>query len=109
MPCSWRKRRLRDALSESWSLHQFHHEGCRASRSLEAVNRGDVRVVQRSEHFGFALKSRKALPVLSNRLRQDLEGDRSFEIRVGRSIDLAHAARADCRLDLVRTKSGTEL
>ena len=38
------------------ALDQFHDQGRRAPALFQAVDAGDVRMVQRREHFGFALK-----------------------------------------------------
>ena len=52
------------------ALDQLHHErGDAAGCLLEAVDRGDVRMVQRGEHFGFALKAREPIGVGRDRRR----------------------------------------
>ena len=45
------------------------------SASLEAVDRRDVRMVERREHFRFALKASQPLRVAGDRVRQDLDRD----------------------------------
>ena len=40
-------------------------------------------------------------------LREDLDGDVAVELRVARAVDLAHAARAERREDLVGTETGS--
>ena len=77
------------------ALDQLHHERRDAARLLEAVDRGDVRMIQRREHFGFALEPRQPIRVAGHRGRQHLDRDRPLQVAVGRAIHLAHAARAD--------------
>ena len=51
------------------ALDEFHHERGEVGRLLEPVDRGDVRMVQRGEHFGFALKPREAIRIAGDRRR----------------------------------------
>ena len=88
------------------ALDQFHDERADAVRFFEAVDGGDVRMVQRGEHPGFALKPREPLRVGGEGLGQDLDRDVAIELRVARAIDLAHAAGAERRQDLVRAEAG---
>ena len=75
------------------------------SACLEAVNGRDVRMVQRGEDFRFTLKAGDSLRVCGERLRQDLDGDIAIELRVARSVHLAHAAFADVRGDFVNAEA----
>jgi hypothetical protein len=58
-------------------------------------------MIQRGQHFGFALKAANALGVAGDGVRQDLDRDIPFELRVARSIDFSHAAASDERCDLI--------
>jgi hypothetical protein len=91
-------------------LNKLHDEGRRGSGSFEAVDLCDVRMVQRSERLGFALKARKALRIRSEGIRNNLNRHLPTEGRICRTIDLAHAAGADGRDDLVWSEActGTE-
>ena len=55
---------------------------------LEAVDAGNVRMVQRGEHFCFALETREPIGVSCERGRQDLDRDLAFQLGVGRPIHL---------------------
>ena len=68
--------------------------------------RGDVRMVQRREHFRFALKPRQPIVISGERGRQDLDRDLALQLRVRRPIHLAHAAFADLRGDFVDAETG---
>ena len=52
-----------------------------------------------------ALEAGQALGIGGDRLRQHLERDVAAEPRVGRAVDLAHAARAEGRHDGVGTEA----
>ena len=52
-----------------------------------------------------ALKPREPLRIGGERLGQDLDRDVAIQLRVARAIDLAHAAGAERRQDLVRAEA----
>ena len=68
--------------------------------------RGDVRMVQRGEDFRFALKPREPIVIRRERRRQNLDGDLTLQLRVGRPIHLPHAAFADLGGDFVDAEAG---
>ena len=61
---------------------------------------------QRGDGLRLALEPRAAIGIAGEDGGQDLDGDVALEPRVARPVDLAHAARADRRDDLVRAESG---
>ena len=63
-------------------------------------------MIERGQHFGFALKARETLGIRRERGRKNLDGDLAFELRVRRPIDLTHPAFANQRGDFVDTKAG---
>ena len=95
---------LRDAIRQRRAFHQLHHERDGPVRFLEAVDRGDVGMIQRRQDFRFALEARQPLRVTGDRSRQHLDGDLSLQVRIGGPIHHAHAAGAKRRGDFVRTK-----
>src|SRR5262249_40942149 len=84
---------------------ELHHERRHACLFLDAVNRRDVRMVQRGEHLGLALKPRKAIGVGRQLDRQDLDRDVPLQPCVGRAIHLTHSAGAERADNLVRAES----
>jgi hypothetical protein len=72
-----------DALRQIVAFDELHHEGGHAAAFFETVNAGDVRVIQRREHFGFALKPREPIGVGCERRRQDLDRNLALESGVG--------------------------
>ena len=119
MPCTWaassasaicrgdgqrlveRQRPLRDPIGERRPLDQLQHQRRGAARLLEAVDRRDVRVVERRQHLGLALEARQAIGVEHERVGQDLQRDVALQRRVAAPVHLAHAAGADHRQDVV--------
>ena len=51
------------------AVHEFEDNGV----FFHAINRGDVRVIQRGEELGFALKSGQAVCIERKRIRQDFD------------------------------------
>jgi len=58
-------------------------------RFFKAVDRRDVRVVERGEDFRFPLKPCETFRLISKRFRQDFDRDVALEPRVVGAIDLA--------------------
>ena len=77
----------------------------RLTRVLEAINRPDVRMIQRGEHLRFTLETGKAIGIPCKGVRQHLQRDLTIQLRVARAIHLAHAAGSKGGKDLVRAKS----
>ena len=96
-----RERPALQPLGEVLALDELHDEGAHAARLLEAVDRGDVGVLQLGEDLRLALEAGEAVGVRGERLRQDLDRDLALELRVGRPVDDAHAALAERGGDLV--------
>ena len=67
---------------------------CLSGRSLfEAVDDGDVWVLDRGKDLRFALEACEPFRIVRECGRQNLDRDVAIEIRVVCPIDLAHAAR----------------
>ena len=58
-----RDRAARDALRRVVALDEFHHERGHAAAFFEAVDGGDVRMIQRGEDFRFALEPREPIGI----------------------------------------------
>ena len=86
---------LRDAIGERRPLDELHHERRDAARSPPARRCRDVGMVQRGEHFGFALKARQPLESAATSVGKHLERDVALQVRVGRAVHLAHPAHTD--------------
>ena len=79
---------LSDTIRECRTVNQLHHERWSARRVLEAVNVGDVRVIQRGKQVGFPLEPRKSLGIVSKRVGQDFERDITPELCVAGPVHL---------------------
>src|SRR5215471_18019192 len=75
-----------DEIGERRALDELEHDGVDAAVFLEAVNRRDVRMVQRRENLRFALQPRQ--PILINRLglQEHLQRHVSQQARVAGTI-----------------------
>ena len=88
------------------ALDEFHHEGADAvGHVVQAVDSGDVGVIQRGEDFRFPLKPRHSFRISNEGLRQDLDGDIAIEPRVARPIHFTHPASPKGGENLVRTEA----
>ena len=98
----------RDVRGEILAFDEFHHQGREVGRLLEAVDRGNVRVVQRGQDFSFRLEPCEAIRVAGDRCGQHLDRDGPLEIAVGGAIDLAHTTRTERAENLIgaETRSG---
>jgi hypothetical protein len=93
-------------LRQITALDQFHHQRGRVGGAFHAVDGRDVRMVERGQHLGFALKAHQPIGIRGHRLRQDLDGDLTFQAGVARTIDRAHAAFAKFGDDVIPAKAG---
>ena len=92
----------RDHLRQRHAVDQLHHQRVHTIAILEAVDRGDVGMLERRERPCFANESRDAIGIRIGFRRQDLDRHVSLEARVARPIHHAHAARTEPGLDLIR-------
>ena len=100
-----RKRASRNAFSERLAVDQFEDEEQPAVRFVEAVDRTDVRMIERREELRFALEPGEAFGIPRDDIWQDLERHVAIELCIARAIDLAHAARAQSGDDFVRAEA----
>ena len=98
-------RAARDALREIVALNEFHDERGGARTFFEPVDGGDMRMIERGEHFRFALKAREPIGIGRERGWQDLDRDLTFEPGVRRPVHLTHPAFADLRGDVVNAEA----
>ena len=82
-----------------FALHQLHDDVVRA----DVVQRANIRVIERRDHFRFPLKT------LVELFGGDLDGDIAAQARIASPIDLAHAAGAELAQDFVGTQMRARL
>ena len=95
-----------DALRQILTLDQFHHERPDAAVFFEAVDVGDVRVVQRRERLGFAGEPCQPFGVAGEEVGQHFQRNVTIEGRVAGSVYLPHPAFANQRADFVDAEAG---
>jgi hypothetical protein len=76
------------------AIDQLHDDRAHRREFFEAVDLGDVRVVERPQCLGFACEPRQALGVVRDRVRQHFDRDVAIQPRVARSIHFPHSAFA---------------
>ena len=74
-----RQRPAREALREILARTSSMREEARAVDVVQAVDRGDVRVVERREQLGLALEARQALGIAGEAVGEDLDRDVALE------------------------------
>ena len=102
-----RERAVREQLAQRPSFDELHREVDRRVDRADVVNRDDVGMIQRRRAAGFLLEPGPAHLVSGDLGEQHLDGDLAPEARVPRPVDLAHAAGAERRNDLVGPETGT--
>ena len=95
-------RRARDPIGERRALDQFHDQGSYAAGVFEAMDLRDMRMIERGEHLRFTTEAGEAIGIVGDAWQQNLDRDLAIQLRVAGSVDFAHPARADPRVDLVR-------
>ena len=88
---------MREPIGKRLPIYQFHDEELRAAGLLEAVDRGDMRVIQSGEKLGFTVEPRDAFGIVREALGHDLQRHLASELRIPRAIDLPHPAGAQRR------------
>ena len=101
-------RSLRDPVSQGRTLDQLQHQRPRPLRFLDAVDGGDVRVVEAGEDLRLPLEPGEPVWISREGVGEDLQGDLAVELRVGGLPDLAHAPFADEGGDVVVAEAGAD-
>ena len=83
------------------ALDEFHHEGGHAPAFFEAVDGGNVRMIQGGQRLRFTLKASQPIGVMGDCVGEDLDRDVAVQRRVPRPKHLAHPAFAYLRRDCV--------
>ena len=94
-PTSFAKEAGGDALGERRAVDQFKHEGT----LFDAVDRGDVGVVQRCQNLCFARETGEAIGIGGEGVGENFDGDIAVELGVSGAVDNAHTAFAELRDD----------
>jgi hypothetical protein len=82
------------------AFDEFHHDGV----LFEAVDLGDVGMIERGQHLGLPLEARHVIGVLGQRGGQNFEGHVAVESLIAGAVHLAHASLAEGPHDLIRAE-----
>jgi hypothetical protein len=92
----------RDPVRQRLAFDELEDQGAHALRLLDAVNRGNVGVVQRRQRPCFAFEAGQSIRIACERTRQDLDGDVPAETGIPGAVNFAHSAFAKLAEDAVR-------
>lgn len=98
-----RQRTARDDGRQIFTIDQFHDEAA----VDDAVDVGDVRVIQRGQRLCLAREAGEALRIECEEVGKDLDRDVAIELGIAGAIHLAHSAGADGGDDVVRPQLRT--
>ena len=93
-----------ETIGQRRPFDQLHDDRVHAAGDFEAVDGGDVRMVQRGKQASFTLQPRDALGIARKRCWQHLDGHLAMEARVERAIHFAHATGIERPEDPVRSE-----
>ena len=96
-----------EALAQGAPLQQLEHDVAVFLGAAEVVDGQDVGVRQRGHGLRLALEACEGRGIVGHLRRQDLQSDVPVEARIAGPVDLAHAARAHERHDLVAVEAFT--
>ena len=86
---------LLDAIRQGRPFNKFQHQRTDTLCFFQSVDVADVRIVQLGENLRFTLEPGQAVWVGCEGIREHFQRDLAVQPRIGRAIDLAHAALAD--------------
>ena len=100
---------MRDALSQRRPFDPSSSTSARTPSGLfQAVDGGDVGMVQRGEDSGLTLEPGQAFGIIGEEARQNLEGYIPAELGIVRAVDLPHPALADEGGHVVMAEAGAD-
>ena len=104
-----RQRSGGEPFGERRPLDELHDEEARFSLILEAIDGGNIGVIESGQEPRLALEAEKPFRVLRNGIRKGLQRNVPMEFRVARPVHLAHAAPPDRSDDLVGADATADL
>ena len=74
------------------SFHELQNERLDTCGFFEAINRRDIRVVERGEKLRFAFEAREPIGIAGESFRQNFQRHVAIELGVSGAIHLTHPA-----------------
>ena len=95
--------RTLDIVFQCDALDELHHDIVQLRLRIidDIVDRDDVRMIQLRRRLGLILKLPDEILILAVLLLQHLDRDHTAHLPIVRTIDIAHAALSDQRIDLI--------
>ena len=100
-------RPARDTLLQVLALDEFHDEGAHTAGLFQAVDVGNVGMVEGGERVRFAGESREPIRIIGEGVGQNLQRHVAMELGVAGSIHLPHATFTELRGNFVDAEAGT--
>ena len=82
-------------IAQGIAIDILHSDEMRAFALADFVDMRDVRMIERGSGGGLLLETAHSISISSNFGRQNLQRNRSIQLRVMRQIYFAHPARAE--------------
>ena len=95
------KRPARESLRQRLAFDELQDQEALALGLFQAVDRGDVRVIERCQQLRFALEPGEPLGIRREGFGQHFDGHLAVEPKVLGTVDFAHPARTELLDDLV--------
>src|SRR5215203_990289 len=103
-----RKRASCDAIGERRPLDELEDESATAVGFFDAVNRGDVWMVQRRERACFTFEADHTVRIRHPFAGQDLDRDFAAKPAIAGAVDLSHPTGSEEALHLVATDAAAD-
>ena len=97
-----RQRASCEPLGQRLALEILHDQEVNPVLAADVMERADVRMIQRGDGARLTLEALASLGIVGDLRRQDLDRHVPTEPGVAGAVDLAHPARAEPRVDLIR-------
>jgi len=101
------QRSARNSSRQVLPRHELEREEANVVLLVDAVDPGDVRMIERGERLGFSFEAPEPLFVVGQLLGQHLDRNFAIEPRIPRSIDLPHPPGSEGIEDLIERKGLT--
>ena len=99
-----RKRPARQTVRDRFAVEQLHDQEVDSVDVSNVVQHADLGMTQRGRRLCLSLEPVAQARVVAKVRREYLDGDRAMQAGVGRTVDLAHAAGPQPRVDSIRSK-----
>ena len=100
-----RHRPFGEPIGQRLPVDELHYQRAAGGRFFEAVNLGDVGMVERGQHLRFAPEARESIGICGEQIRQQLQRNVAPQLRIAGAIHLAHAAGTERSDNVIRAEA----